>query len=65
MIIDISKWKKTRFGNLIEEKNIYKSYAYSRDEMDIVEFYEKNSIPFISRTEINNSVDCYVNRNGL
>lgn len=65
MIIDISKWKKFRFGDLIEEKNIYKSYAYSRDEMDIIEFYEKNSIPFVSRTEINNSVDCYVDRNGL
>ena len=65
MIIDISQWKKFRFGDLIEENNIYKSYAYSKDEMDIVEFYESNSIPFVSRTEINNSVDCYVNRDGL
>ena len=65
MIIDITKWKKKRFGNLINEKDIYKAYAYSKDEMDIVEYYDKNSIPFVSRTEINNSVDCYVNREGL
>ena len=50
MIIDISQWKKFRFGDLIEENNIYKSSAYSKDEMDIVEFYESNSIPFVSRT---------------
>ena len=65
MIIDITKWKKKRFGDLINEKDIYKAYAYSKDEMDIVEYYDKNSIPFVSRTEINNSVDCYVNREGL
>ena len=65
MIIDISKWKKFRFGNLIEDNDIYKSHAYSKDEMEIIEFYDNDSIPFVSRTEINNSVDCYVNRNGL
>lgn len=65
MTIDVTNWKKKRFGDLIEEKDIYKSYAYSKDEMDIIEFYETNSIPFVSRTENNNSVDCYVNKEGL
>lgn len=65
MTINLSNWKKFKIGNLIDEKKIYKSKAYVKDEMQIVEFYNENSIPFVSRTELNNSVDCFVNKDGL
>ena len=65
MIIDLNNWKKFKFGNLINKEDIYKSKAYVKDEMQIIDFFDKNSIPFVSRTELNNSVDCFVNKDGL
>ena len=65
MIIDTQSWKEFKFGNLIKDGKIYKSKAYIKDEMQIVTYYSYNSIPFVSRTEENNSVDCFVNRSEL
>ena len=65
MIINTQNWKTFKFGNLINPGNIYKSKAYVKDEMQIVDFYNQNAIPFISRTECNNSVDCFVNKEGI
>jgi len=65
MVIDVSKWRQFEFKSLIDDKDIYKSHAYSKDEMEIVNFYDNNSIPFVSRTDINNSVDCFVNKKDL
>ena len=58
MNLDIGKWKPFKFGNLIEQ--IYKSKAYAK--IDLTTSFSKSNgfIPFVSRTENNNCVDCYV-----
>ena len=63
-MINLEKWKSFRLGNLIGH-NIYKSKAHVKEEMQIVDFYHPKAIPFVSRTELNNSVDCFVNKEGL
>lgn len=57
MKIDTSEWKEFKFGNLIDE--IYKAQAHSKLSLDVVDKPKQGYVPFISRTEINNSVDCY------
>lgn len=58
--LESSKWKAFKFGNLIESKNIYKAKAYSKIELEISKIKKDNYVPFISRTEANNGLDCYV-----
>jgi len=52
-------WKEFQFGKLIENNNIYKAKAYSKIELETKNIAEKGYIHFVSRTEENNSIDCY------
>ena len=52
-------WKPFVFGNLITSKNIYKSKSYSKIEFETCNTPRECYVHFVSRTEENNSVDCY------
>lgn len=58
MKLDVSAWKAFRFGDLIDE--IYKAKAYAKIELTASLHKRDDYIPFVSRTEMNNGVDCYV-----
>lgn len=58
--LDCKEWEPFYFGNLIEDKNIYKAKAYSKTELETKDTIESGYIHFVSRTEENNSIDCYV-----
>ncbi len=58
-------FKIIEFGELIEPENIYKSYAYTKEELELLDYNEENTIPFVSRTELNNCVDGFAINNGL
>ena len=58
--LNIKEWKEFQFGKLIEKKSIYKAKAYSKIELETKDAAEKGYIHFVSRTEENNSIDCYV-----
>ena len=58
MKLDVSAWKPFRFGDLIDE--IHKAKAYAKIELTASLHKKDDYIPFVSRTETNNSVDCYV-----
>ena len=40
-------FKIIRFGELIEPENIYKSYAYTKEELELLDYNEENTIPFV------------------
>lgn len=54
----VENWSAFRFGDLIER--IYKATAHSKVDLITFDIPSENSIPFVSRTEKNNGVDCYV-----
>ncbi len=54
------KWEPFIFGKLIKDNDIYKAKAYSKIELETRETIEDGYIRFVSRTEDNNGVDCYV-----
>ena len=56
---DYKKWESFYFGRLITEENIYKAKAYSKTELVTSDVWKEGFIHFISRTEENNSIDCY------
>lgn len=58
MKLDVSGWKPFRFGALIDE--IYKAKAHAKIELTASLDKRDGYIPFVSRTETNNGVDCYV-----
>lgn len=58
MKLDVSTWKPFRFGALIDK--IYKAKAYAKVELTVCLSKGEGYIPFVSRTEANNGVDCYV-----
>ena len=63
MNLNIDKWKIFRLGDLIDE--IYKSKAYNKTDLQTFDYYDKNLIPYVSRTESNNSVDCFVEKSNF
>ena len=63
MNLNIEKWKTFRLGDLIDE--IYKSKAYNKTDLQTFDYYDANLIPYVSRTESNNSVDCFVEKNNF
>ena len=63
MNLDTSAWKPFVFGQLIDE--IYKAKAHAKVELTISNQKKDNYIPFVSRTENNNGVDCYVLKSDL
>lgn len=56
---DYKKWESFSFGRLITEENIYKAKAYSKTELETSDVWKEGFIHFVSRTEENNSIDCY------
>ena len=63
MNLEISGWQPFRFGSLIDE--IYKAKANAKIDLTISENKVPGYIPFVSRTEANNNVDCYVLHNEI
>lgn len=60
------KWKEFLFSDLGIE--IYKAKSHAKVDMDFSKNREDSRLPFVSRTELNNSVDGWViidNNNGL
>ena len=58
MNLDTSTWKPFVFGDLIDK--IYKAKAHAKVELTISDDRKEGYIPFVSRTENDNGVDCYV-----
>lgn len=63
MNLNIEKWKTFRLGDLIDK--IYKSKAYNKTDLQTFDYYDANLIPYVSRTESNNSVDCFVEKSNF
>lgn len=59
IFFDYKKWESFSFGRLITEENIYKAKAYSKTELVTSDVWKEGFIHFVSRTEENNSIDCY------
>lgn len=58
MNLDMSSWKSFLFGELIDE--IYKAEPHSKVLLNVRDRPYGNDVPFVTRTESANSVDCYV-----
>lgn len=52
-----TRWDYFIFGDLLSEIN--KAKSYSKVELTTIDYPNKDYIPFVSRTEKNNGVDCY------
>ena len=53
-----SRWKEFRFENLIS--SISKAKAHTKEDVEECSYFDNDAIPFVSRTEPNNSVDMIV-----
>lgn len=60
MKLDCGAWAPICFGSLLDEDSIYKAKPNSRIDLTTSEEKLEGFIPFVSRTENNNNVDCYV-----
>lgn len=60
---DTSLWERIAFGSIIDEP--YKAFAHAKIELDTSNEPRFGYIPFVTRTESNNGVDCYVPRDEL
>lgn len=65
MSLKMHGWKEVRFGDLFTEKEIYKAKAYSKEDLLIAKYPDENTISYVTRTEANNSVECFVYDNNL
>ena len=65
MNLNMANWRKIRFGDLFSEKDIYKAKAYSKEDLIIAKYPDKNTISYVTRTEANNSVEAFVYDNNL
>lgn len=63
MKLNTPSWKRIVFGTIIDEP--YKAYAHAKIELDTSSDWKIGYVPFVSRTEGNNGVDCYVPREEL
>ncbi len=63
MKLDTPSWKRIVFGTIIDEP--YKAYSHAKIELDTSNDWKSGYIPFVTRTENNNGVDCYVPREEL
>lgn len=58
MNLDVNTWKPFAFGDLINE--IYKAKAHAKIDLVVSDVLKDGYVPFVSRTENDNGVDCYV-----
>lgn len=63
MKLNVEHWKEFRLGDLFCQ--MYKAKAHVKGDFDFYSIPSKNTIRFISRTEMNNGCDCYVLNVGL
>lgn len=63
MKLNVEHWKEFRLGDLFCQ--MYKAKAHVKGDCDFYSIPSKNTIRFISRTEMNNGCDCYVLNVGL
>ena len=63
MNLDTSSWKPFIFGTLIDD--IYKAKAHAKIELTVSNERKDSYVPFVSRTENDNGVDCYAWVNDL
>lgn len=63
MNLDTSNWKSFRFGDLISK--IYKAKAYKDEELNFANRFKTPSIPYVTRTDLNNGVKSFVLNEGL
>ncbi len=61
--VDTTSWQEFKFKNLIS--SISKAKAHTKEEVEECPYYENDAIPFVSRTESNNSVDIIVHSTDL
>lgn len=58
-----TNWKEIEFATIIDQ--IYKAKAHTKEELELSDYSVKNSIPFVTRTEVNNCVDGFAINNEL
>lgn len=58
MQINTTGWKEFRFGDLVS--SIKKATAHTKEDVDELPSFSDEGIPYVSRTELNNSVDMIV-----
>lgn len=59
MEINVKNWKSFRFGDLITD--IYKAKPYTKEELEFSKYENiRGTIPYVTRTENNNSIEGYV-----
>lgn len=61
--LGIDNWEEFRLGQLF--KKVYKAKAHVKNDIDNFEHGDNDKIEFITRTDINNGCDCYVNINDV
>lgn len=61
--LGVETWKEYRLGDLFSK--MYKAEAHVKGDLECYDSPCGNTIRFISRTEMNNGCDCYVNNNEI
>jgi len=51
--------KLFKFSSILDKK-LYKAKAYAKIDLEVSDIKRDGYIPFVSRTDVNNGVDCYV-----
>ena len=63
MNLNISEWKVFQFGDLIS--NIYKAQAYKDEDLIFSQQLTNDSMPYVTRTDLNNGVKAYALKKGI
>ena len=58
-----TNWKEIEFSSIIDR--IYKAKAHTKEELELLDYSTSDTIPFVTRTELNNCVDGFAINNGL
>lgn len=63
--LDVKKYGESKdvklfiFSSLLDKK-IYKAKAYAKVDLEVSDYKKEGYVPFVSRTDTNNAIDCYV-----
>lgn len=61
--LNVSEWEEFRFGALLD--SIYKVASYDDSELERVDVWSEKTIPYVTRTDLDNSVKSLVSNAGL
>ena len=61
--LNVSEWKEFRFGTLLD--SIYKVASYDDSELERVDMWGEKTVPYVTRTDLDNSVKSLVSSVGL